>query len=106
MSLPDTFSFIKVISKPVPNSHLWEMGIHWNLLQSLAVDLGFLLNTPFHLQTYSTMNINDTVSSTGFTAFLLNTDGLLQLMPLCEELRIAQTNPRFYSLLSWRRELK
>lgn len=86
MSLLDTFSFIKVIFKPVPNSHAWEMGIHWNLLQCLVLALDFLPNTPVHLQTYLNMNVNDRLQGIGFIAFPSITDGQLQLMPSHEQL--------------------
>lgn len=102
MSLLDTFSFIKVIFKPVPNSHAWEMGIHWNLLQYLVLALDFLPNTPVHLQTYLNMNINDRLRGTGFIAFPSITDGRLQLMPSHEQLEMAQSNPRLCLFLSWR----
>lgn len=104
MSLLDTFSFIKVIFKPVPNSHAWEMGIHWNLLQCLVLALDFLPNTPVHLQTYLNMNINDRLGGTGFIAFPSITGGRLQLMPSHEQLETAQSNPRLSLFLSWRGE--
>lgn len=104
MSLLDTFSFIKVIFKPVPNSHAREMGIHWNLLQYLVLALDFLPNTPVHLQTYLNTNINDRLQGTGFIAFPSITDRQLQLMPPHEQLEMAQPNPRLSLLLSWREE--
>lgn len=104
MSLLDTSSFIKVIFKPVPNSHAWEMGIHWNLLQCLALALDFLPNTPVHLQTYLNMNINDRLRGTGFIAFSSITDGWLQFMPSHEQLEMALSNPRLSLFLSWRGE--
>lgn len=107
MSLLDTFSFIKVIFKPVPNSHMREMGIHWSLLQCLVLALDFLPNTPVHLQTYLNMSINDRLHSTGFAAFPLITGRLLQLTPSHENSKRHSRTPVFLvSLTKWRMSSK